>query len=122
MKTSNIVSENIRQAETGLMWEERLSGAMGTLELTKQSTFRVRATGATTVTIDGILAMTMSTGEIAVFNCGTGSQLDTGSAYIAVVIGGANAFVQVARDTNRPRLQPNPFNNSAPLDAVTPAD
>ena len=110
MKTSNVVSENLRQAETGLMWEEQLTNAMGTLSLTKQATFRVRATGATTVTIDGILAMTMSAGEIAIFNTGTGSQPDTRSATIVVVIAGAAAFVQVAREVNRPQLQVNPFN------------
>ncbi len=120
MKTSNIVSENLREAETGLMWEEKLSGAEGTLDLPKQTTFRVRATGATTVTIDGILAMTMSTGEIVIFNTGTGSMLDTGLNYITVVIGGAAAYVQVARETNRPRLLPNPFNQLNNLDAVDP--
>lgn len=109
MKTSNVVSENLRQAETGLMWEEKLSGAAGTLNLTKQTTFRVRATAAVTVTIDGVLAMTMTTGEIAIFNTGTGSQPDTRAPTIAVVFTGT-AFVQVARETNRPQLQVNPFN------------
>jgi len=109
MKTANIASENLRQAETGLVWEEQLSGAMGTLQLLDYQTFRVRATGATTVTIDGILAMTMSAGEIAVFNCGNGNP-DLNTPYVAIVIGGAAAFVQVARDFPRKRLQPNPFN------------
>jgi hypothetical protein len=111
MKTSNVVSENLRQAETGLMWEEQLTNAMGTLALTKQATFRVRATGATTVTIDGVLAMTMSAGEIVIFNTGTGSMADTGLRTIAVVIAGAAAFVQVAREVNRLPLQVNPFNH-----------
>lgn len=109
MKTANVVSDNLRQAETGLMWEEQITNSQATINLAKQTTFRVRATGATTVTIDGILAMTMSTGEIAIFNTGTGSMKDTGKNYIAVVIGGANAYVQVARETDRLRLQPNPF-------------
>jgi len=120
MKTSNVVSENLREAETGLMWEEKLSGAEGTLNLPKQTTFRVRATGATTVTIDGILAMTMNAGEIVIFNTGTGSMLDTGLNYIVVVIGGAAAYVQVARETNRPRLLPNSFNQLNNLDSVDP--
>jgi hypothetical protein len=109
MKTSNVVSENLRQAETGLMWEEQITGATGTLQLNKQVTFRVRAAGATTVTIDGVLAMTMTAGEIAIFNTGSGSMKDTGSAFITVVIGAAAAFVQVAREADRPRLQPNAF-------------
>ena len=110
MKTSNIVSENLRQTETGLMWEEQLSGTTGTLNLLKQTTFRVRSTGATTVSIDGVLAMTMATGEIAIFNTGTGSTPSTQSLYIAVVIAGAGAYVQVAREVNRPRTTVNPYN------------
>src|ERR1035437_6754812 len=109
MKSANIVSENIRQAETGLCWVEALSGATGTLQLAEVQTFRVRATGATTVTIDGLLAMTMSTGEIAIFNTGHGNPDDT-SPYVAVVIGGASAFVQVAQERDRQRLQVNPYN------------
>jgi hypothetical protein len=109
MKTANVVSENLRQTETGLCWVEMLSGAQGTLQLGDAQTFRVRATGATTVTIDGLLAMTMSTGEIAIFNTGHGSP-DLPSPYITVVIAGANAFVQVAAEVDRQRLQVNPRN------------
>ena len=109
MKTANIVSENLRQAETGLAWVEVITNGQGTIKLTDAITFRVRATGATTVTIDGLLAMTMSAGEIAIFNTGHGSPDDT-SAYISVVIAGANAFVQTAAEVNRQRLTVNPFN------------
>lgn len=109
MKTANIVSENIRQAETGLCWVEVLTNAQGTLQLAEVQTFRVRATGATTVTIDGLLAMTMSSGEIAILNTGHGNP-DDSSPYVAVVIAGANAFVQVAQERDRQRLQPNPYN------------
>lgn len=101
MKTSNIAAAVLRHSESGLMWEEKLTNAQGSLELVEFATFRVRATGATTVTIDGVLAMTMSAGEIAVFCCGRGDNSDT-KPTITVVIGGANAFVQVARDTDRP--------------------
>ena len=109
MKTSNAVSENLRQAETGLAWVEFITNSTGTLKLNDAQTFRVRATGATTVTIDGLLAMTMSAGEIAVFNVGHGSPDDT-SPYISVVIAGAAAFVQVAAEVNRQRLTVNPYN------------
>lgn len=109
MKTANIVSENLRMAETGLCWVEKLTGAMGTLQLAEVQTFRVRATGATTVTIDGLLAMTMSAGEIALFNTGHGNPDDL-SPYVAVVIAGAAAFVQVAQEVDRQRLQVNPYN------------
>jgi hypothetical protein len=110
VKTSNLVTEALRQSESGQQWEEQLSGAQGTLTLLKNTVFRVRATGATTVTIDGVLAMTMSAGEIAIFNTGTGSQPSTRSLTIAVVIAGANAFVQVAREVNRPSTTVNPYN------------
>ena len=109
MKTANIVSENLRQAETGLAWVEMLTNATGTLKLTDAITFSVRATCATTVTIDGLLAMTMSAGEIAIFNTGHGSPDDT-NAYISVVIAGAAAFVQVGAEVNRQRLTVNPYN------------
>lgn len=109
MKTANIVSENLRVAETGLTWVEKLSGATGTLQLNEAQTFRVRATGATTVTIDGVLAMTMSAGEVAIFNTGHGNP-DDSSPYVSVVIAVAAAFVQVGQEVNRQRLQVNPFN------------
>ena len=110
MRTANVVSDNLREAETGLMWEEMISGGTGTLSLLKQTTFRVRSTGATTVLIDGILAMTMMAGEIAIFNTGTGSQPSTQSPYIVVTIAGAGGFVQVAREKDRARTTLNPYN------------
>jgi hypothetical protein len=109
VKTANIVSENLRVAETALTWVEVLTGATGTIQLADVQTFRVRATGATTVTIDSILAMTMSAGEIALFNTGHGNP-DDPSPYISVVIAGAAAFVQVGQELNRQRLQVNPYN------------
>ena len=108
MRTSNNSSQSLRVSETGLTWVEVLTNAQGTLTLLEAQTFRVRATGATTVTINGVLAMTMSAGEIAIFNAGKGSvnsqtQSATGSVppvsqspTVPVVIAGANAFVQTA--------------------------
>ena len=55
--------------------------------------------------------MTMSTGEIAIFNTGQGNLINTGLSYITVIVGGANAFVQVAREIKRPRLVVNPYND-----------
>jgi hypothetical protein len=110
MRTSNLANEAVRQAEVGHVWEEVLTSAMGTLTLKPFQTFRVRAAGATTVTIDGTLAMTMATGEIAIFNAGSGAPTDVDpssgvvvkQANVAtVVIAGAAAFVQVARDNIR---------------------
>ena len=102
MKTTNLPAGSQRVSEVGLRWIEVLSGAQGTLKLPMQTTLRVRATGATTVTIAGELAMTMSTGEIAYFNTGTGEPGDK-SPKIEIIIGGANAFVQYAKDNETGR-------------------
>lgn len=111
MQTSNNADRALRTGEVGHQWEEKLTNAQGTLELHQMQTIRVRATGATTVTIDGNLAATMSSGEIMLFCVGKGSnQNNEGAAglggqnfQIPVVIAGANAFVQVARDMDYPR-------------------
>lgn len=110
MRTSNLATQAMRVDEVGQTWEEKLTNAQGTLVLKPFQTFRVRASGATTVTIDGTLAMTMAAGEIAVFNCGSGVPVDVDSSSgvvvrqgsaATVVIAGANAWVQVARDNVR---------------------
>lgn len=110
MKTSNLANEAIRQSDVGMVWEERLSGAAGTLQLMPFQSFRVRAAAAGTVTIDGVLAATMVSGEILVFNAGGGQPvlsdpLTTGvvlrqAPVVVVAITGAQ-FVQVARDSTR---------------------
>lgn len=110
MKTSNLANEALRIAEVGHIWEERLTGAAGTLYLMPFQSFRVRAVAAGTVTIDGILAATMTTGEILIFNAGGGQPVLTDptttgvvlkqASQAVVVITGAQ-FVQVARDSTR---------------------
>lgn len=100
MQASNLASRTLRHSESGLVWEEKLTSATGSLEVEPNSTFRVRATGATTVTIDGILAATMSTGEIMIFCAGEGDPTD-GKATVTVAIAAAAAFVQVARNYDR---------------------
>ena len=113
MRASNTANEAVRQAEVGSVWEEVLSGAAGTLNLLPYQTFRVRAGGAVTVTIDGTLAMTMISGEIAIFNAGNGQPVaintegstwttpgfSAATACVVVVTG--TAFVQVARPKGR---------------------
>lgn len=98
MRTSNLASQNVRHAETGLVWEEKLTGATGSIKVAKYATIRVRAGAGTSVTIDGILAMTMAANEVAIMNVGSGSP---GAAQVTVTIGAANAWVQVARDLDR---------------------
>lgn len=103
MKTANLISETLRHSESGLCWEEKITNNTGTLELAKAATFRVRATGATTVTIDSVLAATMSSGEILIFNAGDGDP-DDSKTTVTVVIAAIAAFVQVARELKRPTL------------------
>jgi hypothetical protein len=91
MRTNCIASGAARQYDVGAVYKEVLSGAQGTLELLPHQSFRVRATGATTVTVEGILAATMSSNEVMIFNAGPSK---TGTPFITVVIAGANAFVQ----------------------------
>lgn len=106
MKTANLANETIRQSESGHVWEEKLSAA-GTIEVPKLATFRVRAAAVVTVTIDGILAMTMASGEIALFNAGNGDPdaqfTDPLKRTVTITTTGAS-FVQVARDNNRPKI------------------
>lgn len=110
MKTSNLANESLRTSEVGMVWEEKLSGAAGTLVLMPYQSFRVRAAAAGSVTIDGVLAATMISGEILTFNAGPGlpalsDPTTTGivlrqATSVTVVIAGAQ-FVQVARDAGR---------------------
>jgi uncharacterized membrane protein YdcZ (DUF606 family) len=102
VKTTNLPSGSQRVSEVGLRWIEELSGATGTIFVPMQTTIRVRATGVTTVTIAGQLAMTMQADEIAYFNSGTGEP-DNKSPKIQIDIGGAAAFVQVAKDNETGR-------------------
>lgn len=94
----NLPSRSQNVSESGFVWRELISGAQGTLELPEFATFRVRAVGATTVTIDGVLAATMMANEIMVFNTGFGA--DDTKETVTVVIAAANAFVQVAKMRN----------------------
>ncbi len=99
MRTSNLANQALRHAEVGHVWEEKLTGVAGSLEVAEHATFRVRAAAAVTVTIDGVLAMTMASGEIAVFNAGSGDPTDSKHTVTVAITG--SSFVQVARDNVR---------------------
>lgn len=98
MKAGNNASQAQRFADAGSVWEQKLVAA-GSIEVEKFSTFRVRAAAAVTVTIGGILAATMVSGEILIFNTGNGDPTDTKETVTVTTTG--NSFVQVAR--NEPR-------------------
>jgi len=101
MKPTNMPSGAARNADVGLVWVEIITNGTGTFQMPFQGTFRVRATGATTVSIDGVLAMTMSAGEIVNFNAGVGPSDDL--SFTTIVIAGANAFVQTAVELEKGR-------------------
>jgi hypothetical protein len=101
MQIYNLPARVQRETDMGLVWEEKITNDQGSLEVVKYSAVRVRAIGATTVTIGGILAATMSDGEIIIFNAGIGVPND-GKKTVTVEIAGANAYVQVAREIERP--------------------
>ena len=104
MKTANLVTASARQSETGQTWEEKITNTTVTMELPKRTAFRVRATASsTTVTVGGILAMTMVANEVVLFNTGEGDPDDT-KPTVTVAIAGAPVYMQVARETYRQTL------------------
>lgn len=85
-----------KNSDFGHVWEEKISDALGSIEVPKYAAVRVRATGASTVTIAGTLAATMLSGEVMIFNSGIGNTTDTKKT-VTVTIAVAKAYVQVAR-------------------------
>lgn len=98
--TYNEAARVQKNAEAGLVWEEKLSGAQGSIEVPKYAAVRVRAGAGTTVTIAGVLSATMADGEILIFNAGIGNISDQ-KRTVTVTIGVANAWVQVGRTIER---------------------
>jgi len=73
MNTTNIPAGSHRDSNVGLVWEEVLNGAGGlTFEVPMQGTIRVSAGADLAVTIGGVLAATLRSGEVEYFNVGTG--------------------------------------------------
>lgn len=98
MKPVNIPSGAQRNVDSGLVWREIFNGAGGTtFELPFQYTIRVSAGANVTVTMDGVLCMTLRAGEVERFNTGAGKAGD-GISTIKVVIGAGDARVQVAEE------------------------
>ena len=102
MKTVNVPSGAQRDANVGLVWEEVLTGATGSFEVPMQGTVRVSADAATTVTIAGVLAATLRTGEVEYFNVGTGAANDN-KTKVTVTIAGTAPNVQVAKEVESGR-------------------
>jgi hypothetical protein len=99
MRTTNLPAGSQRISNVGLVWEEVLTGASGTFTVRQQQTFRVSATAACTVSIDGVLAMTMQAGEVEYFNAGEGVKENSTRKSEITITGSAN--VQVARSVEQ---------------------
>ncbi len=98
MKPVNLPSGAQRNAEVGLVWREVHNGAGAfSIELPFQYTLRVSAGANVTVTIDGVLAMTLRTGEVERFNTGAGLSGD-GKSLVTVTIGAGDSRVQIAEE------------------------
>lgn len=113
MQNYNESARVMRDSDFGHVWTEISSGAAVTAEVPRYTAIRVRATAAVTVSFDGVLAATMVSGEILIFNSGRG-QVGVGGASAAkktvtMAITGT-AFVQQAanneRDTENVVAQP----------------
>lgn len=101
MKTTNIPAGTQRMSNAGLVWEQKVAGGSTTFRATFQSTVRIHAIDVTTVTLDGVTALTLEAGETEYLNVGTGISDDKLSTVEVVVSGTAN--VSVARETETGR-------------------
>lgn len=90
-----------RGLEVGHVWVEAQATGAGSYELLPQQTVRVRAIAATTVSLDGVLAMTMAVGEVELFNAGTGRANDSKTRVTLDIVG--SAAVQIARQVETGR-------------------
>lgn len=91
-----------RNSDFGHVWMEVISGAAVPspgIEVARFTAVRVRATAAVTVRFDGVLAATMTAGEILIFNSGRGNVLPPASKKTVTLITTGTAFIQVAAMT-----------------------
>jgi hypothetical protein len=112
MRLTNLATEASRITDVGALWAEVLTSGTGTFRFPPYTTFRVRClTSGTTVTVNGVLAATMTSGEVMLFNTGPLPQTDLGGGgsgmtapynrqWVTVVIGVAAGRLQVARNLN----------------------
>jgi hypothetical protein len=106
MRGVNLPSGAKRQADVGLVWREVHNGAGGfTVTLRRMTTVRVSAAANVTVTIDGVLAMTLRSGEVERFNMGVGTAGDN-TVSVVLTIGAGDARVQVAENDDPGRRNP----------------
>ena len=97
MRAVNLPSGAQRNVEVGLVWEEIITGAAGTFEAPVQGTLRVDCITDSTVTIAGVLAMSIRAGQVERINVGVGIPGDK-KVSVTVVIAGGTCNVQVAKE------------------------
>lgn len=100
MKMTDLPSGSTRSSESGLVWEEKITAGAGAFKAKFQQTVRVHAIALSTVSLDGVLAITLEVGETEYINVGTG-QTDGLSTIDVTITGSAN--VQLAKDTESGR-------------------
>jgi hypothetical protein len=82
-----------RTSDVGLVYNEVLSNAAGTIEVPKYNAIRIRAVAGGTVTVDGKLTCTLIANEIIVINVGRGNPAD--SKETVTVVFSAAVYAQV---------------------------
>lgn len=99
MKAVNLPAGSQRNSDVGLVWRQVFSGAGGfTFNGPVQGTIRVSSgAAALTVTIGGVLAATLRTGEVEYFNLGSGLSGDMKTP-VVVIIGAGDARVSLAEE------------------------
>jgi len=107
MKSGDLPSGAARVVECGFVYQEVYNGTAGTtLQLPMFTTIRVSAGANVTVTLDGVLSMTLRSGEVERLNVGGGAkgrsrnQPTRGNSLVTVVIGAGDARVQISTMTD----------------------
>ena len=108
MKPVNLPAGSQRNSDVGLLWREVITASSGTISVFPQGSIRVAASADTTVTIGGVLVMTVRAGKDIIINVGMGlgTEISDGRRKVDVVIAGA-ADVQIAEESdNKARRTP----------------
>lgn len=95
----NLPTGASRVTDVGLVWREISSGSAGSWEVPKYCAVRIRTTAAATATLDGMLAVTLASGEVFVLNSGRGTNLDKKDT-VTLTVSGA-AYIQIGLEVDR---------------------
>ena len=102
MRLSNQLSAGQRSSDVGLVWKEINSGGGASqLEVPRHTAIRVRAAAGITISLDGVLAVTMINGEIILLNSGIGKMYgETGDPKNTVTLAWSGAcFIQLGMES-----------------------